>query len=105
MYPVLYESIERGTLLVIHNERKTLAGFVNYYIRKDGWHTIREIAVDKRFLGQGVGQYLFQNVPKPIRLKCTIDNERAIAFYEKQGMVLVGKEVGRKRELLVWVLT
>lgn len=51
-----------------------------------------------------IGKKLFSMVPKPIRLKCTIDNDYANEFYKRQGMKLVRVEQGKKRKLNVWEL-
>lgn len=100
MWPALRESMARGTLLVaVDAAHGGVVGFVNYRARRDGWHTIYEIAASQK--GHGVGRVLIDAVPRPTRLKCTIDND-ANAFYERVGFAYVGTEDGRKRALNVW---
>lgn len=79
-------------------------GFVDYHARRDSWHTIHHIAVDKHMTGQGLGRNLLYAVPTPIRLKVTQDNDRANAFYVGAGMQLVKMETGKKRSLNVYEL-
>ena len=88
--------------LYVYEVNSAVIGFVHYHPRKDGWHTIHEIAVAKEYQGKGVGKKLFDIVPLPIRLKTTVDNKNAIEFYGKKEMVLVNIEDGKKRKLCVF---
>lgn len=98
----LIESVSRRELFVAtlrpHND---VVGFVNWHARRDGWHTIYELAVHRDYVGRGIGRALLYAVPTPTRLKCTADNP-ANEFYEGAGMALVRTEQGRKRALNVW---
>jgi GNAT superfamily N-acetyltransferase len=96
----LRDSIGRYTLFVAEY-MGAVAGFVNSYHRRDGWSTIYEIAVDKAHKGEGIGRALLDAVPRPVRLKCPVDNA-ANGFYAAQGMTLARVEQGRKRMLNVW---
>ena len=78
-----------------------VVGFCSQYHRRDGWATVYEIAVDKRWQGMSIGAGLLCSVPRPYRLKCTVDNP-ANAFYEGQGMQMARTEQGKKRQLNVW---
>lgn len=100
----LVEAVARRELYVCELPDSTLAGFVHWHARRDGWHTIYEIAVDKAHAGRGIGRALLYAVPTPIRLKCTVDNEAGNRFYAGAGLVLAGVEPGRKRALNVWEL-
>lgn len=82
--------------------RGQVVGFVNYHARRDGWHTVYEIAVRKDWRGHRIGAALLEAVPRPVRLKCTVDNDPANTFYTR-SMELAGVEAGRKRALNVWV--
>lgn len=96
----LKESIKRNELFVaVINEG--VVGFVNFRHRRDGWHTIYEIAVHPAFRERRIGAALLESVPRPRQLKCTIDNP-ANEFYQKSGMTLTRTEPGRKRQLHVW---
>lgn len=81
--------------------RGQVVGFVHYHARRDGWHTIYEIAVDRAHRGMKIGAALLESVPRPTRLKCTVDNEAANSFYAR-SMTAVRQEAGRKRALTVW---
>ena len=98
---VLKESIKNDSLYVYEQEN-LIVGFVHYHKRLDGWHTLHELAIDKNYQYKGIGQKLFDVVPTPIRLKTTEDNKVACLFYEKNGMNFIKKELGKKRELLVF---
>jgi len=100
MKVALMEAIQKKSLLVFENSTGVV-GFVHYHPRKDGWHTVHELAVSKSIQGQRVGQQLFDSVPLPIRLKTTEDNVNALKFYAKNGMNIVRIENGKKRKLAV----
>lgn len=63
-----------------------LVGFVLFHRRLDGWQTVYDLAVDKRYAGLTIGRQLLYSVPCPIQLKCKVDNRRANRFYEQIGM-------------------
>jgi ribosomal protein S18 acetylase RimI-like enzyme len=102
MNVALKDAINKDELLVAEFQGEVI-GFVDFHKRRDGWNTIREIAVRKDFKQKGVGKKLFNMVPKPRRLKCTVDNQYSNDFYKSQGMKLISVEPGRKRQLNVWV--
>lgn len=96
----LKEAIQKKELLVaLYNQ--VIVGFCHFHKRKDGIHTIYELAVDKLHRSSLIGTGLFRSVPTPKRLKCTQDNP-ANSFYEKMGMKLIATENGKKRPLNVW---
>lgn len=103
MYPALREAVARGELTVAVAPDGSVIGFVNWHKRRDGWRTVYEIAVAPDQLGQGVGKALINSVPGRIRLKCTVENDRANSFYDAQGFRLLEVESGRKRPLNVWI--
>lgn len=98
----LIEAAERGELLIAEVDGM-FAGFVSYRTRRDGWHTVYEIAVAPEFCGEGVGRNLLYAVPTPIKLKCPVDNEASNRFYERAGMMLE-TVVSGKRPLNVWTM-
>lgn len=103
MRPALLESVQRKTLLVAEHEGQ-IVGFCNYRRRRDGVSVIYEIGVDRSRRGIRIGAGLIAAVPKPIRLKCTVDNEQANRFYAGQGFTLQEQEQGKHRPLNVWAL-
>lgn len=104
VHPVpLREHIAAKTVLVVE-WFGNVWGFVDYHARRDGWHTIYHIAVDKHMAGQGIGRNLLYAVPTPMRLKVTQDNARANAFYRGAGMQLAATETGKKRPLNIYEL-
>lgn len=62
MNVALRESIAKGSLLVLEKEGEII-GFVHFHARKDGWHTLHELAVSKAHQHAGHGQRLFDQVP------------------------------------------
>lgn len=102
MNVVLKDAIKRDELYVCeYNDY--IIGFVHFYKRNDGWTTLHEIGVDPDFQKMSIGKKLYEFVPKPIRLKTTVDNEKSNSFYEKLGLKLLKKEKGKVRELNVWI--
>jgi len=98
----LLEAAKRRELYAAELSDGTLAGFVNWHARRDGWHTIYELAVAPEYTGRGIGRALLYAVPTPVRLKCPIDNETANRFYAGTGMTLQGTISGRRRALNIW---
>lgn len=99
----LKTGIKRRSLLVAEYNGY-IVGFCNYWARRDGTQTIYEIAVDKSRQGEGIGRAFIAAIPKPIQLKCTVDN-KANQFYDRLGFRLTETVEGRKRPLNVWKLT
>ncbi len=100
MWPSLREAAAQRELLVAEKNRQVV-GFVRFHARRDGMQTIYDIAVDRAYVGGGIGRALLNAVPRPVQLKCTADNP-ANGFYAAQGMTLARTEPGRQRALNVW---
>mgnify|MGYP002623878671 CR=1 FL=1 len=98
--PALEESCKKGTLLVYECEN-IVVGFCNYHHRRDGINVIYEICVSDNFRHKGIAKELINNIPKPIRLKCPVDNE-SNNFYKHIGAKLVEIVPGKKRDLNVY---
>lgn len=101
MNVVLKDAINHDELFVADLDGH-IVGFVHFHRRRDGWNTIHEIGVLREYHDFGIGKTLFELVPKPRRLKTTIDNDKANEFYKRRGMNLIGREKGKKREINVW---
>lgn len=102
MRPALEEHCKKGFLLVAESGDAVI-GFCNYNRRKDGVSVIYEICTDYRYRGNGVARKMIDALPRPIHLKCPIDNE-SNNFYAALGFELVDVEDGKKRKLNVWEL-
>jgi ribosomal protein S18 acetylase RimI-like enzyme len=102
MLPSLREAVARRSLYVATDSAGNVQGFANTRKRRDGVTVIYEIAVAPEWRGKRVGAALLAAVPNPKRLKCTTDNDAAIAFYDRAGMRQVAREPGRKRPLFVY---
>lgn len=100
--PNLIEAQSKGWLWVACEDSQVL-GFANCWRRRDGWLTIRELCVAEQRRNQGIGQLIIMALPRPIRLKCPVDN-RSNDFYRKLGFCKVAVEPGKKRALNVWQL-
>lgn len=100
--PALEEHCKKNTLLVCEFDDK-IAGFCNYHHRKDGINVIYEICVSKDFRNKGLAKELINSVPRPIRLKCPVDNE-SNKFYQHIGAKLVETVPGRKRDLNIYTI-
>lgn len=100
----LERAVAKSELHVAKNPDGDVIGFVNWHRLKKGTSTIYEIAVNSDYQKLGVGRNLLWSVPCPIRLKVTIDNDKANAFYQHLNMQLIDTEQGRKRPLNVYEL-
>ena len=98
---VLKDSCKTQTLLTALY-KNNIVGFCNFNIRnKDNVCVIYEICVHKDFRGLGIAKKMIEILPKPILLKCPIDNE-SNNFYKKIGFKKIDIEEGKKRPLNVW---
>jgi len=75
-------------------------GFVHYYLRRDGWKTIHEIAVRREFRRTGVGRALLRAVEAPIRLTTDADNAESNEFYRREGFDLFDEKRSKKGKLM-----
>ncbi len=94
------EAITKGEVIIALNSGRVV-GFCNFHKRKDGIHTIYELAVDKYSQGQRIGAGLLAAIPRPRQLKTTLDNNQAIGFYHNH-LVFKGIEQGKKRPLVLF---
>lgn len=96
--PALVEAVNRSELLYHES-----GSFCHWHRRRDGVSVIYEICVPDEARGQGLGRAMVEQLPRPIRLKCPVDNA-ANEFYRHLGFELVAVEPGKKRQLNVWKL-
>lgn len=67
-------------------------GFMRYgFSKKYKSYVLHEIAVDQDCTKKGVGKMLFNKIPRPLMLKCNLDNEIGNKFYESVGMTKMSK--------------
>ena len=101
MKVVLEESCETKTLYTVLYKNE-IVGFCNFNIRnKDKVCIIYEICIDEKCRGLGLAKKTIDLLPKPIQLKCPIDN-KSNKFYEGIGFTKIDIEKGKKRPLNVW---
>ena len=101
MKVVLEESCETKTLYTVLYKNE-IVGFCNFNIRnKDKVCVIYEICIDEKCRGLGLAKKTIELLPKPIQLKCPIDN-KSNKFYEGIGFTKIDIEKGKKRPLKVW---
>ena len=98
--PALVEHCNKKTLLVYEIDGEIM-GFCNYHHRRDGINVIYEICVSDNYRNKGIAKQLIDNIPKPIRLKCPVDNE-SNKFYIHIGARLIETVAGKKRDLNVY---
>ena len=96
----LKDSVNRCSLIVA-TLNDMIVGFANYRTRRDGVSVIYELGVNRNHYRQRVGSALLASVPRPTRLKVTVDNLTAVTFYEANGFTITATEQGRKRMLHV----
>lgn len=98
--PALIEAVRRGELLY----HPASSAFCHWHRRRDGVSVIYEICVPTESRGQGIGRRMVELLPRPIRLKCPVDNA-SNNFYRHLGFDLAATEPGKKRALNVWLLS
>jgi len=96
----IQEAIAKNEVLVALYSGQVV-GFCKFHKRKDGIHTIYELAVSKHHQGQKIGAGLLAAIPRPRQLKTTLDNQQAIGFYHNH-LVFKGIEQGKKRPLVLF---
>lgn len=76
----LVESCNARSLLVkIFNNQ--IIGFCKFHHRRDGVNVIYELCVSEEYRRRGFAKELINAIPKPIRLKCPVDND-SNKFYQ-----------------------
>jgi len=108
--PALVRSIAHEEVLAAEHSQE-LIGFVEYHHRQDRQTTVYHIAVVPNYRQQGVGRALIENLYKEVlahgkqtvQLKCPADLP-AQGFYARLGFRISGKETGKSRPLVVWIL-
>lgn len=96
--PILVEAMKKEWLLY-HPD----GAFCNFRLRRDGVTVIYEIATFGKARKKGIGRQMIDKLPKPIQLKCPIDN-KSNGFYEHLGFKLIEIQTGKKRKLMLWRL-
>lgn len=103
-YPSLRDSIAKKELIVAEHNG-SVVGFCRFHLRRDGWITIYEIAVDQKaqMMGNRVGSGLIASLPaSPKRATCVYNNEQANQFFNSLGFQLIAVKDGKKRPLHIW---
>lgn len=98
--PALEEHCRKETLLVSETDGE-VSGFCNYHHRRDGVNVIYEICVSDNFRHRGIAKEMIDKIPRPIQLKCPVDNE-SNNFYVHIGAKLLETVSGKKRALNVY---
>lgn len=101
--PMLRELMPKVTVLV-SEEEDTVTGFLGM---EDGF--ILGLFVDPMKQGQGIGRKLLQEAKRKtdtLTLKAFVKNERAVAFYEREGFTQASIEIdeatGEEEVIFVW---
>lgn len=101
--PMLRELMPKVTVLV-SEEEDTVTGFLGM---EDGF--ILGLFVDPVKQGQGIGRKLLQEAKRKtdvLTLKAFVKNERAVAFYIREGFTAAGTELdettGEEEVTFVW---
>ena len=106
----LARAVERNELIVA-SVGPSVAGFCQFYRRRDGIVTVYHVAVDSKVRGKGIGRAMFAHVQQYatepsmsiVRLKCPADLP-ANEFYAQNGFLLIAIEAKNARPLNVWEL-
>lgn len=101
--PMLEELLPKVTVLV-SEEEDTVTGFLGM---EDGY--ILGLFVDPMKQGQGIGRKLLQEAKRKtdtLTLKAFVKNERAVAFYKREGFTQASIEIdeatGEEEVIFVW---
>ena len=92
LYRVHFADSARKKELHVAVSDKQVVGFARFHMRRDGWTTLYDLAVDPDHQGGGMGRNLLYSVPAPTRLKCPVSSS-ANRFYANCGLVATGAEV------------
>lgn len=72
-----------------------VAGFISVWPPESFVH---HLYIDKTFRGKGIGRLLLDDAlkkyPRPLKLKCPIQNDPAIQFYKKLGWEVLEEAMG-----------
>ncbi len=83
-----------GEAIWVAERQSALVGFVSV---DEADNFVHNLFVSPQWLGHGIGSQLLAmslaNIKSPARLKCLVDNTRAIAFYQAKGWQKVGEGV------------
>jgi ribosomal protein S18 acetylase RimI-like enzyme len=104
------EQPERASCTALSDRAEKIVGFVQAHYRRDGQTTLHTIAVDAAYRRRGLGRALVTALLDASRnghmrrllLRCPVDLA-ANGFYARLGFRRAGLEVGKRRELAVWV--
>ncbi|MET0634555.1 MAG: GNAT family N-acetyltransferase [Chitinophagaceae bacterium] len=87
-----FDDQTEGEQLMVARVDGRVAGFISLWKEDDFIH---HLYVDRRYQGQGVGAELlkagYRKLGPVARLKCLVNNIRAIRFYERQGFIEMGR--------------
>lgn len=68
----------------------------HFKVRRDGWKTLYEIAVDATQRRNGYARKLVEHIGRPLQLKTDEDNVESNAFYKALGFLPMGLVVSSK---------
>jgi|TARA_R110001606_G_scaffold322173_1_gene469068 predicted acetyltransferase len=72
-------------------------GFVRFgWSKKFHSFILQDIGILEKYKRKGVGKFIIDNLPRPLILKCNIDNTNGNKFYKKIGMTLNGVTMTKK---------
>lgn len=81
-----------GEAISVADRKGTVVGFVS--VDQDD-NFVHNLFVEAMWMGHGIGSKLLatalENTGSPARLKCLVENARAIAFYQAKGWQKVGE--------------
>ena len=88
------KSKERFWVVYADNDN---TGFVRFgWSKKFNSYILQDIGVNEKYKRKGVGKYILQKLPRPLMLKCNVDNITGNNFYKSFGMTLNGTTQTKK---------
>lgn len=102
------QSTAGETILIAEDEKATIVGFISVW-EQDEAPFIHHLFVAPNHQRKGIGQLLLRSLmtqlPLPYRLKCVTKNKSALAFYQSQGWIEIGRGVGEDGDYILLELS
>lgn len=102
------QSTAGETILIAEDENSAIVGFISVW-EQDAAPFIHHLFVAPNHQRKGIGQLLLRSLmtqlPLPYRLKCVTQNKSALAFYQSQGWIEIGRGVGEDGDYVLLELS
>ncbi len=81
-----FEKSTEGETVIVAEMNNEILGFCSIWEDNFIHNLFVDVNIQNKGIGKALLEYAFNNlIKKPARLKCTVQNNKACAFYEKNG--------------------